>query len=89
MRTSVYEHPRQSEEYSHRTGSAGTGHPSGAGRGKTVDELAQDAIKRHLAQKTLERLRREAESQRGNKTDEEVEAIVDTAVQEYRKERSR
>ena len=57
--------------------------------GKTVDELAQDAIKRHLAQKTLERLRREAESQRGNKTDEEVDAIVDTAVQEYRKERSR
>jgi hypothetical protein len=57
--------------------------------GKTVDELAQDAIKRHLAQKTLERLRREAESQRANKTDEEVEAIIDTAVQEYRKERSR
>jgi hypothetical protein len=57
--------------------------------GKTVDEFAQEAIKRHLAQKTLERLRREAESQRGNKTDEEVEAIVDAAVQEYRKERSR
>ena len=57
--------------------------------GKTVDELAQEAIKRHLAQKTLERFRREAESQRGNKTDEEVEAIVDTAIQDYRKERSR
>jgi hypothetical protein len=57
--------------------------------GKSVDELAQEAIKRHLAQKTLERLRREAESQRGNKTDEEVEAIVDQAVQEYRKDRSR
>jgi hypothetical protein len=57
--------------------------------GKTVDEVAQEAIKRHLALKTLERLKREAESQRGSKTDEEVEAIVDTAVQEYRKERSR
>jgi len=57
--------------------------------GKTVDELAQEAIKRHLAQKTLERFKREATSQRGNKTDEEVEAIVDTAVQEYRNERSR
>ena len=57
--------------------------------GKTVDELAQEAIKRHLAQKTLERLRREAESERGNKTDEEVEAIGDQAVQEYRQDRSR
>ena len=57
--------------------------------GKTVDELAQEAIKRHLVERTLERLRRDAESHRGNKSDEEVEAIVDTAVQEYRKERSR
>jgi hypothetical protein len=57
--------------------------------GKSVDELAQEAIKRHLAQKALERLRRDAESERGNKTDEDVEAIVDKAVPDYRKDRSR
>lgn len=57
--------------------------------GKTVDELVEDAIKRHLAMKMLERFKREAESQGGAKTEEEIEAIVDTAVQEYRKERSR
>src|SRR5258708_1205856 len=44
--------------------------------GKTVDELAQEAIKRHLARKSLDRFQREAEARRGNKTDEEVEAIV-------------
>ena len=54
--------------------------------GKTVDELAQEAIKRHLAQKSLDRLKREAEARRGNKTDEEVEAIVDRAVKESRNE---
>ena len=43
--------------------------------GKTVDELAQEAIKRHLAQKSLDRLKREAEARRGNKTDEEVEKL--------------
>jgi len=54
--------------------------------GKTVDELIQEAIKRHLAQKSLERFKREADVRRGNKTDEEVEAIVDRAVKESRKE---
>jgi hypothetical protein len=54
--------------------------------GKTVDELAQEAIKRHLAQRTLERFRRDAEERRGSKTDEEVEAIVDTAIKESRQE---
>ena len=54
--------------------------------GKTVDELIQEAIKRHLAQKSLERFKREADVRRGNKTDEEVEAIVDRAVKESRNE---
>ena len=54
--------------------------------GKTVDELIQEAIKRHLAQKSLERFKREADVRRGNKSDEEVEAIVDRAVKESRKE---
>ena len=54
--------------------------------GKTVDELAEEAIKRHLAQRTLERFRRVAAARRGNKTDEEVEAIVDQAIKESRQE---
>ena len=54
--------------------------------GKTVDELIQEVIKRHLAQKSLERFKREADVRRGNKTDEEVEAIVDRAVKESRNE---
>jgi hypothetical protein len=58
--------------------------------GKTVDELAKEAIERHLAQRTLERFKRDAQIRRGNKTDEEVEAIVDKAIREFRnKNRSR
>ena len=57
--------------------------------GKTVDELAQEAIKRHLALKTLGRFRRNAEVRRGSKTDEEVEAIVEKAVKESRQENRR
>jgi hypothetical protein len=54
--------------------------------GKTVDELAEEAIKRHLAHKTLERFKRDADARRGNMTDEEVEAIVDKAIRESRQE---
>jgi hypothetical protein len=53
--------------------------------GKTVDELAE-AIKRHLAKKMLDRLGREADVRRGDKTDEEVEEIVDKAIREHRQE---
>lgn len=56
------------------------------GEGKTVDEVATEAVKRELARRWLERTRREAETRRGNMTDEEVEATVDTAVQEWRRQ---
>lgn len=56
------------------------------GEGKTVDEVATEAVKRELARRWLERTRREAETRRGSMTDEEVEAAVDTAVQEWRRE---
>jgi hypothetical protein len=55
--------------------------------GRTVDELAEEAIKRHLAKKFLERNSREAALRRGNKTEEEVEQIVDRAIRETRQER--
>ena len=54
--------------------------------GKTVDELAEEAIKRLLAQKSLNRFKHETASRRGNKSDEEVEAIVDNAIRESRNE---
>lgn len=56
------------------------------GEGKTVDEVATEALKRDLARRWLERTRRDAEIRRGSMTDEEVEATVDTAVQEWRRE---
>ncbi|MDT5283386.1 MAG: hypothetical protein QOJ20_4581 [Mycobacterium sp.] len=57
--------------------------------GRTVDDLANDAMKRELARRFFERNRREAEARRGDMTDEEVEAEVDRAVHDYRGQRSR
>jgi len=56
------------------------------GEGKTVDEVATEAVKRELARRWLERARREADIRRGGMSDEEVEATVDTAVREWRHE---
>ena len=53
--------------------------------GKTVDQVATEAVTRELARRWLERTRREAEIRRGNMTDDEVGATVDTAVQEWRR----
>lgn len=58
--------------------------------GKTVDQVATEAVKRELARRWLERTRREAETRRGTMTDDEVEATIRTAIQEWRRdERSR
>ena len=54
--------------------------------GKTVDELAGEAVQRHLARRWLERTGREAQVRRGNMTDEQVEAVVEKAIQESRAE---
>ena len=54
--------------------------------GKTVDELATEAVKRDVARRWLERNKREAQVRRGNMTEEQVEAIVEKAVQETRAE---
>jgi hypothetical protein len=52
--------------------------------GKTVDELAEGALRRHLAQRTLDRLERDADRRRGRMTDAEVEQEVERAVCEVR-----
>jgi hypothetical protein len=54
--------------------------------GTTADLLAEDVMKRELARRFFERNRREAALRRGNMTDAEVEAEVDTAVHEWRTE---
>src|SRR5438128_3507669 len=50
--------------------------------GNTVDVVVTEAVKRELARRWLDRTRREAELRRGNMTDDEVEAAVETAVKE-------
>jgi hypothetical protein len=57
--------------------------------GTTVDELAGEAVRRHLARRWLARTGREAQVRRGNMTDEQVEAVVEKAIQESRAEEHR
>jgi hypothetical protein len=52
--------------------------------GTTVEELTTKALERDLARRWLERNGREAQIRRGNMTDDEVDAIVQRAVQETR-----
>jgi hypothetical protein len=55
-----------------------------AAEGKTVDEVAEEALRRHLAQRTLDRLKREADRRRARMTDVQVEDAVERAVSEVR-----
>ena len=55
-------------------------------QGVTVDELATKAMERELARLWLQRIGREAQARRGNMIDEEVDAVVEQAIQENRAE---
>ena len=55
--------------------------------GKTVDELATEALQRELARRSFEGIKREAESHRRGMTDEEVDQTVERAITEYRQGR--
>ena len=52
--------------------------------GTTVEELATKALERDLARRWLERVGRDGQLQRGSMTDDEVETVVERAVQESR-----
>jgi predicted CopG family antitoxin len=52
--------------------------------GTTVEELATKALERDLARRWLERVGREGQARRLDMTDDEVETIVERAVQESR-----
>jgi len=60
-----------------------------ASQGRTANDLAADALNRYLAHEWLNKIEHEGHQRRrqlGLKTDEEVEAVVDRAIYEYRKE---
>jgi hypothetical protein len=57
--------------------------------GKTVDELTSEALKRDLARRATQRIRREAEERREGINDSQIEGIVNQAVQDWRRERRR
>jgi hypothetical protein len=55
-------------------------------QGKTVDEVFADAAKREIGRRWMDKLKREGDARRGNMTDDEVDAIVNKAIQEDRQE---
>ena len=55
-----------------------------AAEGTTVDQLATKAIERDLARRWLDRIGREGDQRRGDRSDAEVEAVVEQAIQESR-----
>ena len=54
--------------------------------GKTIDELATEALRRDLARRTFDRIMREAEVRRRGMSDADVETVVEKAIQESRAE---
>jgi plasmid stability protein len=52
--------------------------------GKSVDEVAIAALKRGMGQRALDQLNRRAGVQRAGKSDEEIEEIVTSAIQQMR-----
>jgi predicted CopG family antitoxin len=52
--------------------------------GTTVEELATKALERDLARRWLEQIGRDGQRRRGNLSDDEVEAVVERAIQESR-----
>lgn len=58
-----------------------------AAEGKTVNDLAEEAVKQHLTRRFWERNKREAELRRGSMTNEEALDYVTSIVHEARRER--
>lgn len=60
-----------------------------ASQGRTAHDLAADALNRYLAHEWLNKIEQEGQERRqqlGVKSDEEVDAVVDRAISEYRNE---
>lgn len=57
-----------------------------AAENRSADDVAAEAISRHLARHSLEQFGKDAAVRRGNMTDDEIEAHVNEAIHEYRTE---
>ena len=55
-----------------------------AAEGTTVEQLATKAIERDLARRWLDRIGREGDQRRANRSEAEVDAVVEQAVRESR-----
>ena len=55
-------------------------------QGKSIDEVFAEAAKREIGRRWMDKLKREGDARRGTMTDDEVDAIVNKAIQEYRHE---
>lgn len=53
---------------------------------RTADDIATEAVKQHLVRRFWQQTQREAEKRRGSMTDEEVNEVVNCAIQDVRKE---
>jgi|GEM_PF-2164388 len=52
---------------------------------KTADEIATEAVQQHLIRRFWQQTQREAVKRRGSMTDEQVDEVVNCAIQEVRK----
>jgi hypothetical protein len=55
--------------------------------GKTVDELATEALQQALSRRSFEKIKRDAESRRRGMSDQDVDRSVERAITEYRQGR--
>jgi predicted transcriptional regulator len=55
-----------------------------AAEGTTVEQFATKAIERDLARRWLDRIGREGDQRRANRSEAEVDAVVEQAVRESR-----
>ncbi|HEY2382615.1 MAG TPA: hypothetical protein VGK48_15680 [Terriglobia bacterium] len=53
---------------------------------KSPEELIAEAVKRDIGRRWMDKLKREGDARRGNLTDDEVDAVANKAIAEYRHE---
>lgn len=54
--------------------------------GISPDEFASEAVRKEIARRVFVRIRRQAESDRGGMSEEQVDEVVNRAVQDWRRE---
>lgn len=59
-------------------------HAAAEADGKTVDEVASEVLQRHLTYRALDRFKREAELRRRGRSDDQIEQLVERAIDDVR-----